>query len=91
MTTKTIHGFVSGKVQGVWFRDFVRGNARSYELCGYARNLPDTRVEFLLHGDEAAVLAVLELIRRGPELARVDHVQYEELTLDPPCEDFTIG
>src|SRR3712207_9434801 len=50
---------VSGSVQGVGYRWFVRGRAAAAGLAGSATNLPDGRVEVVLEGDDAAVAAVL--------------------------------
>ena len=88
MATKSIHGYVSGKVQGVWFRAFVQECALRAGVTGYARNLPDSKVEFLLQGDEAAVEKVLAQIYRGPELSRVDDVAYEVEASAKEYQDF---
>jgi acylphosphatase len=50
---------VSGSVQGVGYRWFVRGRAAAAGLAGSATNLPDGRVEVVLEGADAAVRAVL--------------------------------
>ena len=74
-----VKGFVSGRVQGVGFRYFVRRQADTQQLSGYAKNLTDGRVEFLLQGDKTAVQQVLELIHRGPSYANVTDVEVEEI------------
>ena len=74
-----VKGFVSGRVQGVGFRYFVRRQADTQQLSGYAKNLTDGRVEFLLQGDKTAVQMVLELIHRGPSYANVTDVEVEEV------------
>jgi len=63
---------VSGRVQGVFFRDFTRRTARQHGVAGWVRNLPDGRVEALLEGEAAAVETVLAALRDGPPAARVD-------------------
>ena len=77
----SVRGTVRGRVQGVGFRYFVRSCAQMHGLTGYAINLADGRVEFLLQGDAAAIDQVVTQIRSGPRHARVD-----EVSLDPPCE-----
>jgi acylphosphatase len=72
---------VTGRVQGVWYRAFVADAARAAEVAGLARNQRDGSVLVELEGDEHAVHRVLEQLRRGPPLARVDNVAVE--TLDP--------
>jgi acylphosphatase len=74
-----VKGFVSGRVQGVGFRYFVWRQADTQQLSGYAKNLADGRVEFLLQGDKMAVQLVLEQIRRGPSYAKVTDVEVEEV------------
>ena len=74
-----VKGFVSGRVQGVGFRYFVRRHADTQQLSGYAKNLTDGRVEFLLQGDKTAVQLVLELIHRGPSYASVTDVEVKEV------------
>lgn len=72
-----VKALVTGKVQGVWYRRSTQEQALRHGLTGYARNLPDGRVEVLLCGDGAAVNAVIEWLWRGPDQARVTHVELE--------------
>jgi acylphosphatase len=62
-------------VQGVGFRWFVARHARSLGLSGYARNLPDGRVEVVVSGPEAALPDLEQLLRTGPAHAQVDKVE----------------
>ncbi len=78
----SVRGHVSGRVQGVGFRYFVKRHADSLEVYGYAKNLGDGRVEFLLQGEECAVLSVLENIRSGPSYSLVSEVNVEECVSD---------
>jgi len=71
------HVFVTGRVQGVWFRESTRRRAEELGLGGWVRNLPDGRVEAHFEGDEAAVEAAIAFVRRGPEHARVSDVAVE--------------
>jgi len=50
-----VHSFVSGKVQGVWFRQSTKEQALKQDVTGWAKNLSDGRVEVLLCGDVDAV------------------------------------
>ena len=65
---------VIGKVQGVYFRQSARLEAKRLNLCGLARNLPDGSVEVLAQGSVPAVQAMHEWLKRGPMQARVDDV-----------------
>jgi acylphosphatase len=69
---------VSGRVQGVWFRDSARAQAEAHGVTGLAANRPDGRVELDLEGEAAAVEAVIAWARRGPSRARVDHVDVRD-------------
>ena len=66
---------VKGRVQGVGFRWFAARHARSLGLIGYARNLPDGRVEVVVSGPEEALPAMERLLRTGPASAQVDQVE----------------
>jgi acylphosphatase len=77
MKREEIHCVVSGKVQGVLYRDFVRRHARHLALVGFVRNLPDFKVEIVAQGHAENLEKVLEYIHRGPFLARVSHVEVE--------------
>lgn len=69
--------YVSGKVQGVWFRAGAREQAVALGLRGYANNLRDGRVEVLAAGDGAAVERLAQWLRHGPPNARVDRLERE--------------
>ena len=62
---------VSGRVQGVWFRDACAREARASGVHGWVRNLSDGRVEAAFEGTPAAVDALVEWCRQGPPRARV--------------------
>lgn len=66
--------FVSGKVQGVFYRASTVRVAEQLKLRGFARNRPDGRVEVLAVGDPASLEALLNWLRQGPPLARVTDV-----------------
>ncbi len=65
---------VSGVVQGVAFRAFTEQRALALGLRGGVRNLDDGRVEAVLQGPRADVLAMIEALKIGPRLARVEKV-----------------
>ncbi len=69
------HVFISGRVQGVFFRDNTRQKARQLGVTGWVRNLPDGRVEAVFEGDEDAVKKIIEWCHIGPPAARVDNVE----------------
>jgi len=65
---------VTGKVQGVFFRASTVRIAEQLGLRGYARNLPDGRVEVLALGEPRSVANLAEWLRKGPPLASVSAV-----------------
>jgi acylphosphatase len=83
---------VSGHVQGVGFRWFVARHARALGLSGYARNLPDGRVEVVAEGSDRTALERLEeRLRAGPAHAQVEAVAREDqITAAVPPGSFDI-
>jgi acylphosphatase len=77
---KRIHIFVSGRVQGVFFRDSARNKAKELGVFGWVSNLPGRRVEAVLEGEEAAVDALSGWFKKGPRWARVEKI--EEISED---------
>ncbi|GAA2631125.1 acylphosphatase [Dactylosporangium fulvum] len=80
---------VSGRVQGVYFRDTCRRMARDSAVHGWVRNLPDGRVEAVFEGPTDQVDQMVRWAGRGPELALVTEVTVQE---EPPegLRDFTV-
>ncbi len=70
-----VHVFVSGKVQGVFFRSGTKDKAEELGLAGWVRNLQDGRVEAVFEGEEGKVEKMVEWCRKGPEYARVTGVE----------------
>jgi acylphosphatase len=75
----TVRCFVSGKVQGVWYRASTQDKAKELSLTGWARNLPDGRVEVLISGEHDKVMELHAWLKIGPPLASVTEVTYEEI------------
>jgi acylphosphatase len=66
---------VSGKVQGVFYRDAAKGQAEMLGLKGWAKNLPDGRVEIVTEGDANAIERFSRWAREGSTRARVTGVE----------------
>jgi len=66
---------VSGRVQGVWFRDSTRRAAEELGVSGWVRNLPGGDVEAVFEGPAEKVASAVEWARRGPERALVTSLQ----------------
>jgi len=73
--------FVSGRVQGVFFRASTRAKALQLGCSGYARNLPDGRVEVLVVGDAIAAQALIDWLWIGPPSAHVTQVEVNTETV----------
>ena len=69
---------ISGKVQGVGFRNFTQMNAKQLSINGYAKNLPNGKVEVVAEGDKAQLDALVALLKKGPRFARVDSLDVDE-------------
>jgi len=75
---KTIHCYISGRVQGVFFRATTREQAMLYGVTGWVRNLPDGRVEVMASGEEKQVRQLQKWLKSGPETAHVMKLECEE-------------
>ncbi len=74
---KRAHVWVTGAVQGVFFRTETRDRARSLGVGGWIGNVPDGSVEAVFEGDRERVESMVDWCRRGPSGARVDHVDVD--------------
>jgi len=81
---RRVHVFVSGRVQGVFFRAETQRQASKMGLAGWVRNREDRRVEAVFEGEEAAVGEMLGWCRKGPALSSVTGVEVIE---EPPMGD----
>jgi acylphosphatase len=72
------HLHISGLVQGVAYRESMRHEAERLGITGWVRNRLDGSVEAVIEGDETALAAMLEWVRRGPPAARVSNVETRE-------------
>jgi acylphosphatase len=66
-----VHAVVTGRVQGVWYRESCRRAAERLGVGGWVRNTPDGRVEIEAEGPRQAVEALLDWARQGPARAEV--------------------
>ena len=69
------HLFVTGRVQGVFFRSRARSKARAAGATGWIKNLPDGRVEAIFEGDREAVEEMIDFCRVGPPRASVEGIE----------------
>ena len=76
---KTVHVIVSGRVQGVFFRDYTLRHAEELGVKGWVRNLPDGSVEAMVKGDNQDVNNMIEWFHTGSPLSTVTTVIADEI------------
>ena len=76
------HLYISGTVQGVFFRAHTRSIAQGLNLTGWVKNLPDGRVEVTAEGTRDRIMEFIRWCHKGPAMASVDSVEvyWEEAT-----------
>lgn len=72
---KAVRLYVTGNVQGVFYRAFVKENAEKLNIKGFVRNLEDRRVEVFLEGDYESMLKMIDICRKGPRHAEIRNVE----------------
>jgi acylphosphatase len=82
---------ITGKVQGVFFRDFTRENALKLGLTGWVRNVSDGRVESIVEGEKERILQLIEKLKQGPPVAKVKEVNVGWQAPDDEFNNFSIG
>lgn len=80
------HLYISGKVQGVFYRAFTEEVALSLGLKGWVRNLPDRRVEAVFEGDKELIEKAIKKCYEGPPFAQVSHI---DVIWEESVEDLT--
>lgn len=70
--------YITGTVQDVFFRAFVKENAEKYNVKGFVRNLEDGRVEVFLEGDANDVNKMIEICKKGPKHSQIKKVEEKE-------------
>lgn len=91
MSVICLHAYVSGRVQGVWFRQSTKEMADSLGLTGWVRNLDDGRVELIAQGEDQAVRQLEAWLNQGPELATVAEVASSVVSLSEQYETFNVS
>ena len=73
-----IHAYVSGRVQGVYYRSSIKKKAQELNIKGWIKNLIDGRVEVFACGEETQVMKLYQYLWKGPLLAKITDVTYEK-------------
>ncbi len=82
------HIFVSGRVQGVFYRASTKEIALIYHLTGWVRNLSDGRVEAMFEGEKENIEKVVEWCRQGPPAAAPSNLEIKWLKYSGSFTDF---
>jgi acylphosphatase len=85
-----VHLFISGRVQGVFYRLTMRQKAKNSGVKGFCRNLSDGRVEAVIEGKEEKVNELVNWAKRGPMFAKVTSVETMEEQYKGEFEGFEI-
>jgi len=83
------HVSVYGRVQGVFFRSWMRDLATELGVTGWVRNCPDGRVDSHIEGEDSAVQQMIKRLHRGPPTAKVEDVHVWNVELFD-FEDFEV-
>ncbi|MDE0297340.1 MAG: acylphosphatase [Candidatus Poribacteria bacterium] len=84
------HILISGRVQGVGFRDFARRSAEKHGIHGYTKNLGNGDVEIVAEGARIALHEFLVVLEKGPPMGIVDRVRIDERDCDGEYSNFEI-
>jgi len=85
------HIFVSGRVQGVFFRDQTQRWASSLGVTGWVRNLENGRVEAIAEGEKENIKSLISHLKEGPPLAIVEEVDVNWKEYKDEFKDFRIN
>jgi acylphosphatase len=87
---KQAHLIISGYVQGVWYRKFVKTNAVKLGITGWVRNITNGKVEAIIQGEEKPIEQLIKMCRVGPQFAEVKNVDVEWEVVEEKFEEFVI-
>lgn len=87
---KQAHLTISGRVQGVFFRDFAQENAQILGIKGWVRNASDGTVEAVVQGEEDEIQELIKRLNQGPSSANVTDVKVDWQPMGPQLTGFEI-
>lgn len=85
-----VHVYISGRVQGVFFRATTRDEAKKREVTGWVKNLQDGRVEAIFEGEKEKVDEMIQFCHEGPRQANVTDVELERQDYQDDFSSFQI-
>ena len=90
MENKSVHILVTGKVQGVFFRQATKVIAIKNHVTGWVKNLESGQVEILLEGEDQNVNSIVEWCHNGPANSRVDEIKIEQQKFSGQYSNFEV-
>jgi len=72
---KALRLYITGTVQGVFFRGFIKENAERYGVKGFVRNLSDGRIEIFIEGNVNEVNKMVEISKKGPKHSQIRKIE----------------
>lgn len=75
---KSVRAYITGTVQGIFFRAFVKENAERHNVKGFVRNLEDGRIEIFMEGQTNDVNKLLEICEKGPRHSKIRKVELKQ-------------
>ncbi|MDR3566580.1 MAG: acylphosphatase [Syntrophobacteraceae bacterium] len=91
MEKRRVRVWITGRVQGVYFRAYTRDAGRSIGVAGWVRNLPDGRVEAVFEGDQDKVEEMVEWCYTGSPHSRVENVDIRDEPYSGEFDKFKIA
>ena len=90
MSNKRVRLVVTGRVQGVFFRQSLKAKAIQNDIFGWVKNLQDGRVETILEGNEENIRILVEWTHSGPANAIVENVEIHNEKFDDEFRKFDV-
>ena len=90
MIKSSVHILVTGKVQGVFFRQATKVIAIKNHVTGWVKNLESGQVEILLEGEDQNVNSIVEWCHNGPANSRVDEIKIEQQKFSGQYSNFEV-
>ncbi len=87
---KRVHVFISGKVQGVFFRSNIKERANKLNLKGFVKNLPNEKVEAVFEGKEENINEILKFCKKGPSGAKIKDIKIKEEKVSNKFNSFEV-
>ncbi len=87
---KRVRFVISGDVQGIYYRAFIRDKALELGLNGFVHNLPNKKVEVIVEGHEAKIQRLYELCKQGPRGAIISEIKTTPLPFNGEFKTFRV-